>query len=111
MKKFSLSTVIFLLLSLQVLAQEPVTGKELTFKDSAAILQDLMNLFDSTNEPTSYFQVSTGFGNRLYSLHNNQLNAWQSTSTIVYDLSLGYFHKSGFSLSGRSYLLNEKDKG
>ena len=80
--------------------------------DSTAVLKELMALLDSVKIPTSYFSVDAGVGNRLFSIHNNRLNARQSSiSTLVYTPGISYFHKSGFSLSAGAYLLNEKDNG
>ncbi len=112
MQKKLLPALLSLFISLNVSAQQPAAEKEQALKDSAAIMQDLLNLLDSTDEPSSYGLVTFGIGNRLFSLHNNQLNAQQSTSaTLVYNPSIGYFHKSGFSLSGGAYLLNDAEKG
>jgi hypothetical protein len=80
--------------------------------DSAAVLKELMTLLDAVKTPTSYFSAEAGMGNRLFSVHNNRLNARQSSiSTLVYTPSIGYFHKSGLSLSAGAYLLNDKGKG
>ena len=81
-------------------------GNDLTAKDSLQILDDLKKLLDSTEAPTSYFQVSVGVGTRLYSENNNSINAKQSiNNTIIYTSQLGYYHKSGFSLGvGANYL-------
>lgn len=78
--------------------------------DSTAVLKELMALLDSAKAPTSYFSIEAGVGNRIFSIHNNRLNARQSSiSTLVYAPSVGYFHKSGLSLSAGAYLLNEKN--
>ncbi len=112
MKKFILPAFFSLFICSTVSAQQPAADKEQVLKDSAAILLDLMNLIDSTSGKTSYVFVSANVGNRLFSLHNNQLNAKQSTSsTLVYNPSAGYFHKSGFSFSAGAYLLNDAVKG
>ena len=110
MQKNFLTALLSLFIYFNVSAQQP--EKEPGLKDSAAILQDLMNLLDSTDAPASYVSITTSIGNRLFSLHNNQLNAKQSTTaTIVYNPSIGYFHKSGLSLSAGAYLLNDEVKG
>jgi hypothetical protein len=80
--------------------------------DSAAVLKELMTLMDAIKAPSSYFSAEAGLGNRLFSVHNNRLNARQSSvSTLVYTPSAGYFYKNGLSLSAGVYLLNDKDKG
>ncbi len=99
-----------LFISLAATSQQPAV--QLTAKDSADILGELASLLDSADEPTSYILIQASIGNRLFSLHNNQLNAKQSsTNTIVYTPSVGYFHKSGFNLSGGAYLLSDPAKG
>ncbi len=110
MQKFLLTVLSIVSLMIKVSAQNPV-GDKTTVLDSTAIMQDLMSLLDSTDNPTSYALVSIGIGNRLFSLHNNQLNAKQATTTIVYNPAIGYFHKSGFSLSAGASLLNDAKKG
>lgn len=80
--------------------------------DSAAILNDLMSLLDSANMPVSYGLVSVGMGNRLFSVKNNRLNARQSsTSQLVFNPSIGYFHKSGLSITAGSSFLNDAKDG
>lgn len=80
--------------------------------DSAAVLKELMDLMDVIKSPTSYFSAEAGVGNRLFSVHNNRLNARQSSiSTLVFTPSVGYFHHSGLSLTAGAYLLNDKTKG
>jgi hypothetical protein len=79
--------------------------------DSAAVLSDLMSLLDSAQAPVSYGLFSVGMGNRLFSVSNNRLNARQTTHRLVFNPSIGYFHKSGFSLSAGSSLLNDEKKG
>ncbi len=97
--------------SLKVHAQ--VNPEEKTvILDSAALLADLMNLMDSANKPYSYTIISVAAGNRLFSLNNNRLNAKQETSnTMVYNPSVGYYHKSGLSLSAGASLLKNVQNG
>jgi hypothetical protein len=81
--------------------------------DSAAVLSDLMELLDAKDAaPASYGLVSVGMGNRLFSVRNNRLNARQSSaSQLVFNPLLGYYHKSGFSISAGSSLLSDAKKG
>jgi len=89
----------------------PVVKEQETF-DTAAVLSDLMGLLDSADTPHSYAMISVGAGNRVFSVRNNRLNARQSsTSVIVFNPSLGYYHKSGFSIAAGSTLLQQKGKG
>lgn len=80
--------------------------------DSAAVLGDLAALLDQADGPESYGLVSVSMGNRIFSVRNNRLNARQSfTSQLLFTPLLGYFHKSGFSLSAGSSLLQDPQKG
>ena len=111
MKKFLFSAFCLFIVCTNTIAQDTAVKDAPAF-DSAAILQDLMELLDSSNISTSYGLVSVGISNRLFSLHNNTLNAKQvSTSALVYSPSIGYFHKSGFSLSAGVSLVNQQGKG
>ena len=65
------------------------------------ILKDLKD-----SEDKSSFRVGVGIGNKVFSTHNNTLNAQQTANTIIFTPSIGYYHKSGLSLSATGYLLN-----
>ena len=105
-KIFFLFISLLLFLNKNYAQQYPGTG--LSPKDSLEMLQELMNLLDSADRPTSYAFVNIGIGNRLFSIRNNALNAKQNTTnTVIYSPSVGYFHKSGFSISAATNLLND----
>lgn len=111
MQKSFLFGILLFLFSTRSLSQTTDTMLNDGF-DSTAVLNELIALLDSLKTPTSYFSVEAGVGNRLFSVHNNRLNAKQSSiSTLVYTPSVGYFHKSGLSMSAGAYLLNGKDHG
>ena len=111
MQKFLFSVFCFFIICNKTIAQD-TAAKETPAFDSATVLKDLLYLLDSADVSTSYGLVSVGIGNRLFSLHNNTLNAKQSgTSTLVFTPTAGYFHKSGFSLSAGANLLQQKGKG
>ncbi|MES2850446.1 MAG: hypothetical protein V4685_15410 [Bacteroidota bacterium] len=111
MQKFFFLMLFFFIINSKTIAQDTPVNNAPAF-DSAAVLNDLLLLLDSADISTSYALVSLGINNRLFSLHNNTLNAKQaSTSTLVYNPSVGYFHKSGFSLSAGASLLNRQGKG
>ena len=111
MQKTFLVGILILLVSTKSLGQTTDTIPDNGF-DSTAVLKELMALLDSAKTPVSYFSIEAGVGNRVFSIHNNRLNARQSSiSTLVYTPSVGYFHKSGLSISAGAYLLNEKKNG
>src|SRR5829696_5103072 len=100
---------IFIVITVQMFllhCQAQTKPAVLSQKDSMDILKELMGLLDSAYKPTSYVFVNLGIGNRLFSIRNNALNAKQSvTSTVIYTPSLGYYHKTGFSIIGGASLL------
>ncbi len=109
MYKIYFCAFLFLILSINCFAQtKPI--KESTLIDSLAEESRILKSLDSLlSKPTSYFQVGIGIGNQLYSTHNNALNAKQTSPPLVLTPSIGYFHKSGFSISANEYLLNENN--
>ena len=53
----------------------------------------------------SYFDINIGMGNGTFSLKNNALNAGQAiTNKIYYSPSVGYYHKSGFTITLNGFL-------
>ncbi len=58
------------------------------------------------NQDKSTFKVGTGIGNKIFSTHNNSLNAQQTDKALVFTPFLGYYHKSGLSLTATGYVLN-----
>lgn len=82
---------------------------------AAALLNELSQLLDSADNPISYVSVSVGMGNRLFSIKNNALNSKRvssgSSTSFVLSPSVGYYHKSGFSLSAGNNLVDVPGKG
>jgi len=98
--------IIFLFLSGRAIAQTK-TGSGISEKDSIEILNQLMDMLDSSDSSSSSLFVNIGIGNRLYSVKNNALNAYQNSSKLIYSPSVGYIHKSGLGLAAGANLLNE----
>jgi hypothetical protein len=67
-------------------------------------------LHDSTDEPSNYLQVGFGIGNKIYSAHNNFINSQQLNPIVALMPAVGYFLKSGFSLTTTSYFASENNK-
>ena len=57
-------------------------------------------------EEKSTLKIGSGIGNKVFSTHNNSLNAQQTDKAIVFTPFIGYYHKSGLSLTATGYLLN-----
>lgn len=80
----------------------------LSTKDSLAILSELMQMLDSANKPVSYFYIGDSYSNRLFSVRNNLLKTKQTaTSKLVYTPNIGYFNKTGLSLSAAASIVND----
>jgi hypothetical protein len=106
MRTFIYLCIFFIIFSGGAFAQTN-PGSNISEKDSIEILNQLMSMLDSSDKPSSNFFVNVGIGNRLYSVKNNAMNAYQSSSKIIYSPSVGYAHKSGLGVSVGANLLNE----
>jgi len=105
MRTFICYCILLVFISNRAIAQtKPGSISE---KDSIEILTHLMNMLDSSDSPSSNAFVNLGIGNRLYSIKNNALNAYQSSNKLIYSPSVGYTHKSGLGLTTGANLLNE----
>lgn len=109
MPKPLIQLLLALLLVGSVHAQETVTDSILLNKDSIEKeLDDFLRLFDSIQQPKSYFLIGVGIGNTQFSVKNISLNSQQQTNNLSIIPTLGYYHKSGISLTYNNYLLKEK---
>lgn len=104
MKKiYSLLFITFSCLS--VSAQTP--DKNLVI-DSLVEINLLESLLDSLDKPKSYFEISLGVGNKLFSVHNNAINsAATQEKKLFYTPSIAYYHKSGFNISLTPYITSD----
>lgn len=109
MPKPLIQLLLALLLAGSVHAQETVTDSIPLNKDSIEKeLDDFLKLFDSMQQPKSYFLVGVGVGNTQFSVKNITLNTQQQTNNLSIIPTLGYYHKSGVSLTYNNYFLKEK---
>jgi hypothetical protein len=67
--------------------------------------EEILKELDSTETPKSHFKVAVGIGNTLFSVDNKTVNAQQTNNVAVITPSIGYFHKSGFSIAFTPYLV------
>ena len=65
-----------------IIAQE-VKKETAPLLDSAAIINDLINLLGMGSKPISYVTIELGVGNRLFSMRNNRLNTKQASTKIT----------------------------
>ncbi len=111
MQKFLWLICLLLTLSFKNNAQTD-SSKGLDARDSIELMKELMELLSSSEKPSSYFVASIGISKRLFNVRNNALNARQSSiNKFVYSPAVGYYHKSGISLSTSVNLLNDSSTG
>jgi hypothetical protein len=89
-------------------AQSDSSAFYLATIDTAALydslLQELRMLGLAGRRPQSYFDINVGLGNGNFAWRNAALS--QHTGQLFYTGGLGYYHKSGISLSGGVNLTN-----
>ncbi len=111
MQKFLLLICFLLALSAKNYAQTD-SLKGISAKDSAEIMNELMDLLSSSDKPASYFTASIGIGTRLFNVRNNALNAKQSSiNKFIYSPTIAYYHKTGINFSASANLLNDSING
>ena len=86
---------------------QSTSGTALSAKDSIELMNQLMSLLDSNNKASSYALVNIGVGNRLFSVKNNALNAYQSYNKMIVSPSVGYFHKTGIGFTAGANMLDD----
>lgn len=84
-----------------------ITANEQTFtgRDTITNIES-----DSLDRPGSHFEVGFGVGNKIYSSHNNFVNSQQSNPVVSLMPAIGYFHKSGLSLTATGFLVSDSNK-
>lgn len=78
--------------------------------DSLIKNDEFIKMLDKMDDVESYFRINVGIGNRLFSGNNKAVQYLGTKDQLVFTPSLGYFHKSGLSLSFAGYLLSENSK-
>ncbi|MDQ6762632.1 MAG: hypothetical protein M3015_08395 [Bacteroidota bacterium] len=78
--------------------------------DSLLQNDELMKMISHLGEDQSYFRINIGIGNRLFTEKNKAVENLQTNGQLVFTPSVGYFHKSGLSLSFTGFLLSENNK-
>ncbi|MBA2250932.1 MAG: hypothetical protein H0W12_12170 [Chitinophagaceae bacterium] len=102
MPRLTLLCVLFCIITSSSFAQTVTDKQQL---DSALKNDMLMKMLDSMDNSTSNFKISVGFSNKLLSERDQALNTLQNNKQLVFIPSVGYFHKSGLSLSFATYLI------
>jgi len=107
--------VLFLLLLLPVYAFAQQTTPTLSKEDQALLDSLLKNdefllLLRDMRKGKSYFKVAASGGNSYFSIRNKRLNTIQEENKLVITPSLGYYHRSGLSLSMEAFLIHNNDQ-
>ena len=87
-----------------------VSPSDKQIMDSLIQNDEFLKMLDKLDDAKSYFRINVGVGNRLFSGNNKAVQNLDGQNQLVFTPSLGYFHKSGFSLFFAAYLLNEDNK-
>lgn len=87
-----------------------VTPSDKQIMDSLIQNDEFLKMLDKIDDVESYFRINVGIGNRLFSGNNKAVQNLDSKKKLVFTPSMGYFHKSGLSLSFAGYLLSENSK-
>ena len=78
--------------------------------DYDLLLQDMETFLDSMLRPRSYFIGSLAFGKGYYNLASKSNSTIESALRFTYSPTVGYYHKSGFGLSGIGSIINDNEK-
>jgi hypothetical protein len=85
---------------------DPLTPEEKRILDSMFNSDEFVKLYLNHNK--SYFDVSAGVGNGIFSIKNNALNAGQAqTNKLFYTGTAAYFHKTGLAISATGFLAHD----
>jgi len=80
-------------------------------RDTTAVLDSLMKDFDafldSLSAPHSFFNISLGAGTGYFSFENKSTFVTTTEKKLIISPSMGYFHKSGFGISGTAFMIND----
>ena len=87
-----------------------VTPSDKQIMDSLIQNDEFLKMLDKMDDVESYFRINIGIGNRLFSGNNKAVQNLDTKNQLVFTPSVGYFHKSGLSLSFAGYLLSENSK-
>lgn len=78
--------------------------------DSLLQNDEILKMIGNSDNPSSYFRINIGVGNKLYSSQDKAIESLQNTNQLVISPSVAYNHKSGFGISFTGFLLNENNK-
>ena len=94
-------------------AQKATPSKDSLFNvlvDYDELFSELDAFLDSLLAPKSYAVVNIGAGTGFYDYLSNQELVLKSQRDFVLTPSMGYYHKSGFGISGTVAIVNENRK-
>lgn len=107
MLRIIFSCLFFLFLQKGLSQEIPLTPQEKKSLDSMFNNDEFFKILNEKSRK-SYFDLSAGVSNGIFSLKNNSLNAAQTTTNkLYYTPAVGYFHKSGFGISATGFLASD----
>ncbi|MEP6583780.1 MAG: hypothetical protein ABJA90_05925 [Ginsengibacter sp.] len=84
-----------------------VTPSDKQIMDSLIQNDEFLKMLNKMDDTESYFRINIGIGNRLSGGNNKSVQNLETKNQLVFTPSVGYFHKSGLSLSFAGYLLSD----
>lgn len=80
-----------------------------TTLDYDLLMSDLEYFLDSISSPHNYFMGSLAMGKGYYNFKSKSNVLLETAEKFTYTPTLGYFHKSGLSLTATGNILHEED--
>ncbi len=89
-----------------------VPKKEMAVIDTSINYEDLFQDFDafmdSILSPGSYFLASFSLSKGYYNFENKNTSLIEPSRKLTYSPTLGYYHKSGFGITGTGNIVNDE---
>lgn len=109
MQKHTLTVLFLLFFSANLCAQnnKPTIDSSVYYDD---LLTELDSFLDSLTQPRTMFLFSVNAGKNYLNFRSATQTDLKSQSKFMITPSLGYFHRSGFGLTGSSVIVRESNK-
>lgn len=113
------TVLVFQLFTLAAFSQENPGDTSLSRSNAEAtdttidydeLLKEFESFLDSISSPKSFFVGSVSLGRGYFNFSSKSSVLLESTQKFTYSPNLGYYHKSGFGITGIGYLVNDEDK-
>ena len=77
--------------------------------DFDLLFKDMESFLDSISSPRSYLMGSVAFGKGFFNFTSKSSFFLESAEKFTYTPTLGYFHKTGLSITGTGNIINQED--